>query len=251
MGTMEQVAREAARLETLPAAEVVAFALAEFGPRTVIATSFSKEDVALLALAADTGRPFRAVALDTGRLPEETHWVAEEVRSRLKIAVEWRLPSPADVEAVLAEDGSYGFRSSLEARRRCCHARKVLPLTRALADAPAWLTGLRRAQSVTRVDVPVLEWDAAFGLVKLNPLAAWSDEQVDAFTAEWRLPVHRLVAEGYPSIGCAPCTRAIQPGEHPRAGRWWWEDPDHKECGLHPLARRAAGDTHNGARTTR
>ena len=87
--------------------------------------------------------------------------------------------------------------------------------------------------------------------MKLNPLAAWSDEQVDAFTAEWRLPVHRLVAEGYPSIGCAPCTRAIQPGEHPRAGRWWWEDPDHKECGLHPLARRAAGDTHNGARTTR
>jgi len=233
-----RIALEATRLEALPTADVVAWALAELGPRAVIATSFSKEDIALLALAADTGRPFRAVALDTGRLPEETHWVADEVGRKLRVAIEWRFPSPADLEVLLAADGSYGFRGSLDARRRCCAARKVAPLKLALADAPGWLTGLRRAQSVTRVDVPVLEWDAAFGLVKLNPLAAWTDAEVDAFTAERRLPVHRLYAQGYPSIGCAPCTRAIEPGEHPRAGRWWWEDPDHKECGLHPLGRK-------------
>jgi phosphoadenosine phosphosulfate reductase len=236
--TLQRSRDEATRLAVLPAADLVAWALAEFGPRTVVATSFSKEDVALLALAGSTGLPFRAVALDTGRLPEETHWAAEEVRSTLGVAIEWVLPSPTDVESLLGADGTYGFRGSLEARRRCCHVRKVLPLRRALADAPAWLTGLRRAQSVTRVDVPVLEWDAAFGLVKLNPLAAWTDAEVDAFTLERRLPVHRLYGQGYPSIGCAPCTRAIAPGEHPRAGRWWWEDPDHKECGLHPLERR-------------
>jgi len=138
------------------------------------------------------------------------------------------------VEALEREKGFFSFRRSIEERKECCAIRKLEPLARALADKSAWITGLRREQSVTRAEVAIAEIDGAHGgIFKLNPLAAWSEAEVWRYAREHGLPVNALHARGYPSIGCAPCTRAIQPGEDVRAGRWWWESPEHKECGLH------------------
>ena len=218
---------------------VLRHALAQHHPRLAIACSFSREDVLLVALAAAIEPDVRVVSLDTGRLPEETYRCAEAVRHHVGVRIEWLAPRAEDLEALLREDGPLGFKQSLEARHRCCHARKVAPIARVLDDLAVWVTGQRRSQSVTRVDLQVVERDGA--LLKLNPLAAWSAERVEAETTRRNLPVHALYAKGYTSIGCVPCTRAIGAGEHERAGRWWWETPEHKECGLHlPLATAPA-----------
>jgi phosphoadenosine phosphosulfate reductase len=138
------------------------------------------------------------------------------------------------VEQLLREKGPFSFRESLANRHECCHIRKVEPLGRALAGLSGWITGLRREQSVTRADLHPIETDPVNnGLLKINPLLDWSEAQVWEYAEARNLPVNRLHRRGYPSIGCAPCTRPVQPGEHPRAGRWWWENPEHKECGLH------------------
>ena len=136
----------------------------------------------------------------------------------------------ADLEEKL---GPWGIRESLENRQLCCRVRKLEPLGRALAGKSAWITGLRAAQSPTRRDLQVLEYDKAHGLIKINPLVDWSDEELASYAARHQLPLHPLYEQGFTSIGCAPCTRAIKPGEDIRAGRWWWENPEHKECGLH------------------
>ena len=237
-----RVADEGTRLARLDAGEIVAWTLDAFGPEVVIASSFSKEDVALIDLASQSGRPFRLVALDTGRLHEETYWVAEQVRQRYDLMIEWHMPHGNDVEAMIRETGMYAFRRSLKDRKRCCEIRKVRPLRRALASAPAWMTGLRRSQGVTREDLPPLEWDRVFGgIAKANPLFAWSDEALEAYVAERQLPSNALYDQGYLSIGCAPCTRPVAEGQHPRSGRWWWEDPGNAECGLHPASHLKQG----------
>lgn len=236
-----KVAGETARLEGLRAPQIVAWALDEFGAEVAIASSFSKEDVALIDLASRSGRPFRIIALDTGRLHEETCWVAEQVQKRYKLTIEWHMPHGSDVEAMIRENGMYSFRRSLEDRKSCCELRKVRPLRRALAGAPAWMTGLRRSQGVTRGDLPPLEWDRVFGggkgeggMPKVNPLFNWSDHALEDYVREQHLPKNPLYAQGYQSIGCAPCTRPVAEGQHARSGRWWWEDPTNAECGLHP-----------------
>jgi phosphoadenosine phosphosulfate reductase len=181
----------------------------------------------------------RVFALDTGRLHPETYEVMEEVRRRYGVRIESYFPERESVEALVREKGLFSFRLSVAERKECCAIRKVEPLRRALQGRAAWVTGLRREQSVTRADVEVLEMDEAHGgIAKLNPLAAWSEAQVWEYARAHRVPTNVLHARGFPSIGCAPCTRAIAPGEDPRAGRWWWEAPEHKECGLH---LRAAG----------
>lgn len=199
-----------------------------------LACSFSVEDVAVIDLAHAAGVEIGIFALDTGRLNEETYQTAEAVRERYGVAIDWYFPQRETVECLERGKGLFSFFESLENRHECCRIRKVEPLGRALAGLSGWITGLRREQSVTRADIPAIEVDAAHGgILKINPLVAWTDAQVWDYAERQRLPINRLHRQGYPSIGCAPCTRAIQAGEHPRAGRWWWEDPENKECGLH------------------
>jgi phosphoadenosine phosphosulfate reductase len=156
------------------------------------------------------------------------------VRVRLNIRIDWYFPQHATVEKLEQEKGLYSFRESLEARKECCGLRKVEPLGRALTGLKAWITGLRREDGETRTELKFVEVDAAHGgILKINPLAHWTTVDIDAYVKEHGLPVNRLTEQGYPSIGCAPCTRAVEPGQPLRAGRWWWEDPGHKECGLH------------------
>jgi phosphoadenosine phosphosulfate reductase len=207
--------------------------VAASGPVT-LACSFSIDDVVLIDLLKDDLAKLTVFAIDTGRLNEETYEIAETVTQRYGIPIQWYFPERAAVEQLERDKGLFSFRASIDNRKECCFIRKVEPLQRALAGFSGWVTGLRRAQSVTREELLPLEIDPNHGgLLKINPLLFWSDGQVMNYAIKHRVPVNRLHREGYPSIGCAPCTRAVQPGEHPRAGRWWWEDPAHKECGLH------------------
>lgn len=218
------------------AAAALTWADARFGDTLAVASSFGPEDIALLHLVKTYAPRARIFTLDTGRLHEETYAIIEQLRIDWSLKIEVYYPDTAAVEALVATQGLLGFRRSVDARRACCEVRKVAPLKRALSGASCWVTGLRREQSPTRHGVSLLELDLGQGsLYKLNPLANWSRADLDAYTRAHDLPVHPLEALGFPSIGCAPCTRAVAPGEHERAGRWWWELPDGKECGLHPV----------------
>lgn len=199
----------------------------------VFTTSFGLEDQALTHMIAEAGLDIALATLDTGRLFPETYdvWAATEARYGLRIRA--FAPHAEAVESLLAGDGVDGFRRSIEARKACCGVRKVEPLGRALAGASAWVTGLRADQSADRSALAFVESDAARGLVKVNPLLDWSRDRVADFVARHDVPVSALHARGFLSIGCAPCTRAVAPGEPERAGRWWWEAQAQKECGLH------------------
>lgn len=213
---------------------ILAWAIDAYHPGIALAASFSKEDIVLAAILSELRSDARVFALDTGRLNEETYEAAEAVRRKLGLRIEWHFPSREGVESLERGKGLYSFRDSLENRHECCRIRKVEPLTRALTGLSAWVTGQRREHGITRFNLPVVEVDQEHGgVLKLNPLAGWSAEQVDRFLSENGLPYNRLHDDGYPSVGCAPCTRAVREGEDPRAGRWWWELPEHKECGLH------------------
>lgn len=199
-----------------------------------LACSFSVEDMVIIDMASKAGLSIGIFALDTGRLNEETYEVADALAERYRLRVEWFFPRQEAVEELLRSKGPYSFRESLENRHECCHIRKVEPLGRALKGLAGWITGLRREQSVTRTGLAPIEIDTANnGILKINPLLEWTTEQVWEYATQHRVPTNRLHAQGYPSIGCAPCTRPVTPGEHPRAGRWWWENPEQKECGLH------------------
>lgn len=202
-------------------------------PDAVLASSMGVEDMLLLhALASTTLHP-AVLMLDTGRLHPETLQMVEVIRDRYGIAVELWHPDAGAVQAHVAEHGAFAFYESLELRKACCHIRKVEPLRRALAGRSAWITGQRREQSATRVQLPDSEFDETFGLHKFNPLAQWTGDQVWDAVRTLGIPYNPLHDQGYPSIGCEPCTRAVRPGEDPRAGRWWWEQRDSLECGLH------------------
>src|SRR6185369_4120267 len=205
-----------------------------------LACSFSLEDVVIIDIAHQAGLKLGVFAIDTGRLNEETYEVAEAVTERYKIGIDWYFPKHEAIEQLKREKGLFSFRESLENRHECCFIRKVEPLSRALADLKGWVTGLRREQSVTRTDLATIERDEKNnGILKINPLLEWSEEQVVAYNEKHHLPTSRLYQQGYRSIGCAPCTRAVKPGEDARAGRGWWEDATQKECGLHPHAEQA------------
>ncbi|WP_082541015.1 phosphoadenylyl-sulfate reductase [Pseudolabrys sp. Root1462] len=213
-------------------------------------TSFGLEDQAIAHAILSQHLDVDLVTLDTGRLFQETHdvWAATEQRYGVRIRAV--APEASAVAALLAEQGANGFRNSVAARQACCHVRKVLPLKAALNGAQGWVTGLRADQSAHRAAVEFASIDSERGLIKINPLYDWTRDHAVAFTREHAVPVNELHGRGFLSIGCAPCTRAIQPGEPERAGRWWWEDEGKTECGLHanPLhlaARAKLTETHN------
>jgi phosphoadenosine phosphosulfate reductase len=223
----------AAEQSALSPLDTLRWALDRFHPRIAFASSFGAEDVVVIDLLARVRPDARIFTLDTGRLPEETYDVMERIRRRYGVAIETQCPDRVALETLERGKGYFSFRESIDARKECCRVRKVEPLRRALHGLEAWITGLRRAQSVTRTGVEKIEPDAQFGLVKVNPLADWSEQEVWDYVRAHDVPYNALHDRGYPSIGCAPCTRAIQPGEDARAGRWWWEQPAEKECGLH------------------
>jgi phosphoadenosine phosphosulfate reductase len=232
----EALLDEARALKDAPVEETLSWMERRFGARVALASSFGVEDMVLIDLARRHAPSLRVFTLDTGRLPPETYDLIEVVRNRYGVAVESFFPERERVEALESTQGYFSFRKSLEARKECCAIRKVEPLRRALAGREAWVTGLRREQSVTRTAVELAEVDASHGgLLKLNPLAAWTQREVWAYIQANGVPYNALHDRGYPSIGCAPCTRAVKPYEDARAGRWWWESREHSECGLHPV----------------
>ena len=237
----DQLREDADRVEAMNAGDAVRWALERHHPRIAFASSFGAEDVVVTDLLLRQRPDARIFTLDTGRLPEETHDVAARQRARYGATIETFFPERGAVEALLRDKGPLSFRDSVENRKECCEIRKVEPLRRALAGLDLWITGLRREQAVTRATVRKLEWDDAFNLLKLNPIADWSEDQVWEYIRAHDLPYNALHDRGFRSIGCAPCTRAVAPGDDVRSGRWWWEIPEHKECGLH--ARRAGGGT--------
>jgi len=221
-------------LEGQTAQEVLKWAFETFGDRVAIASSFGVEDVALIDIAVKVNPKARVFTLDTGRLNEETYEVMEAIREKYGIQIESYFPDSKSVEQLERSKGLYSFRKSIENRKECCGIRKVVPLGRALEDLDAWVTGLRRQQAVTRGNVAKIELDANHNnIAKLNPIADWTEEQTWDYVRKNEVPYNKLHDKGYPSIGCSPCTRAIKSGEDVRAGRWWWETPEQKECGLH------------------
>ncbi|MDC9725532.1 MAG: phosphoadenylyl-sulfate reductase [Gammaproteobacteria bacterium] len=203
---------------------------------TTLASSYGAEDMVLMDLICKFAPEIDIFTLDTGRLPKETYDVMQEAKAHYKRDVKVYFPDAAEVEAFVTEQGPNAFYNSVELRKQCCGIRKVKPLKRALEGKKAWLTGMRRSQAVTRSELPVSEWDETFGLQKFSPLTDWSNGDVWAYIKAFDVPYNKLHDQGVASIGCAPCTRAITAGEDIRAGRWWWENPESKECGLHVKA---------------
>ncbi len=199
----------------------------------VFASSFGAEDMVLTDLIATDFPAIEVFTLDTGRLPEETQQLIAAVQDRYRIKVRAYFPDTTAVEQYTHAHGTNAFYDSVALRKECCFVRKVEPLRRALTGKAAWITGMRREQSQTRKDLQESAFDVAHGLQKFSPMLDWSNEEVWEYIRARNVPYNALHDRGYPSIGCAPCTRAVQPGEDIRAGRWWWEQPEHKECGLH------------------
>ncbi|MDB5952127.1 MAG: phosphoadenosine phosphosulfate reductase [Massilia sp.] len=204
----------------------------DFSP-AVFASSLAAEDMVLTDLILKAGLPIGIFSLDTGRLHPETLAVVDAVKARYDYSIALYQPNAQAVDEYVAQNGLNAFYDSIEMRRSCCGIRKVEPLGRALAGNRAWVTGQRRAQSTTRAELAIEEIDTAHGMTKFNPLADWSEDDVWNYIRANDVPYNALHDQGFPSIGCSPCTRAVQPGEDVRAGRWWWENPDSKECGLH------------------
>jgi phosphoadenosine phosphosulfate reductase len=201
--------------------------------RIALASSLGAEDQVLTHMALALHPTARVFILDTGRFHGETYDLIAATMKQYGMHYEILFPETADVEELESVHGPNSFYESIEQRKYCCHVRKVKPLQRVLSTLDVWITGLRRGQAVTRNTIEKIEWDDSNGIIKLNPIADWSEEQVWNYIHENHISYNKLHDQGYPSIGCAPCTRAVSQGENLRAGRWWWETPDQKECGLH------------------
>lgn len=214
--------------------DIIMWALEYFSrDKIALASSLGAEDQVLTDMLLKIEPKARIFTIDTGRLPKETYECAQETMKKYGFRYQVYNPDAATVKKMVEEKGKDLFYESVENRKLCCYVRKVEPLGRALKGLKAWICGLRREQSVTRAELNVIEWDTANGLYKINPLADWTGKQVWDYLRAHNVPYNKLHDRGYPSIGCAPCTRAVKPGEDVRAGRWWWESPDKKECGLH------------------
>jgi phosphoadenosine phosphosulfate reductase len=205
---------------------------ASHSPST-FACSFGAEDMVLLDVIATHVPKIEVFTLDTGRLPEETHALLDTVRDKYPVSIRTYFPESPSVQAWVEQNGPNAFYRSVAQRLQCCHIRKVEPLARALAEKKSWVTGLRREQSAARQNLEIEAWDETHGLIKLNPLLEWTGEEVWSYINTHGVPYNALHDRGYPSIGCAPCTRAVAAGEDGRSGRWWWEQESQKECGLH------------------
>lgn len=232
---LSSAVRSVVERKTAAALQLLSAAVAEFGSdgELTFANSFGAEDMVLTDLILRHQLPVEIFSLDTGRLPAETYELMGKVEQHYDTRLKVFFPQAAAVENYVRSHGINAFYDSVELRKACCQVRKIEPLQRALAGKQAWITGLRASQSVTRSALPEREFDEGNGLVKLNPLADWSEAEVWAYIRIHDVPYNALHDRFYPSIGCAPCTRAVTPGEDVRAGRWWWENPETKECGLH------------------
>ena len=220
--------------------EILAYFLPQYGNRIALASSLGLEDQVLTAIISKVAKKVlphpeevRVFTIDTGRLFPECYQLIDKTNDKYDIKIEVYSPNHEGVEQYVRENGVNAFYQSVELRKACCRCRKIEPLLRALSTLDVWICGLRASQSVTRSNIDVVEWDANNGLIKVNPLARWSEDDVWKYIRENRVPYNKLHDQGYPSIGCQPCTRAVSEGEDIRAGRWWWENPEHKECGLH------------------
>lgn len=198
-----------------------------------LSSSLGAEDQVLTDMIFKINKNSRVFTLDTGRLHSETYKVMDETNLKYGVKLEVFFPKFDDVEKLYITQGVNGHFESIDNRKNCCNIRKIEPLKRALKNVDIWITGLRASQSITRTNLPVIEWDENFKVIKLNSLINWNEDDVWEYIRANKVPYNKLHDQGYPSIGCEPCTRAIKAGEDIRAGRWWWEDPEHKECGLH------------------
>jgi thioredoxin-dependent adenylylsulfate APS reductase len=214
------------------AEDILRWALDLYHPRIAIACSF--QHTVLIDMAVKINPEVRVFSIDTGRLPEESYECARDIERHFGIKLEWFVPQTESVEKMLHEEGPLSFKESMDSRRRCCGIRKVEPLKRALSPLDAWITGVRREQSSSRTDTRKIEIDQTHGgMLKINPLADWSYDDVRNYVKDNKLPYNTLFEKGYRSIGCSCCTRPVKSNEDSRAGRWWWEESEHKECGLH------------------
>lgn len=230
----EDVENWKADFRDLEAKEVLKKAIELIGIENMaLASSFSIEDQVVTHMLLELNRQARIFTLDTGRLHQETYDVMDKTAKALKFKYEICFPEAVDVAELVGAKGPNSFYESIENRKECCAIRKVAPLRKKLSGLHAWITGLRKDQSVTRSDLGKIEYDETFSLVKFNPLADWSEGDTWDYIKKNHIPYNALHDRGYPSIGCAPCTRAIEEGEDIRAGRWWWENPESRECGLH------------------
>lgn len=219
------------RLETILCERL--YDIADRFPQAVFASSLAVEDMVITDVIGRLNLPLRIITLDTGKLNPETAALIGEANMRYPFEIEVFRPNEEAAAAFEREFGVAAMYESVELRRQCCHIRKIEPLNRALGSAPAWLTGQRRSQSDTRSSLDFEEWDGARGIAKFNPIFDWEETDVWAYAHEYDVPLNALYRQGYPSIGCDPCTRPVKIGENIRAGRWWWESKDSKECGLH------------------
>lgn len=229
----EEVKKIIEDVKALSTQELIGYILRRFGDKAALASSFSTEDQVVTDMMWRVSTDVKIFTLDTGRLPEQTYEVIERTGKKYGIKISIMFPDSGQVEQMVKEKGPNLFYDSIENRKLCCRIRKIEPLKRALSNLDAWLCGLRAEQSVTRAQLKTVECDDTFNLIKVCPLADWTTQQVWEYIKENDVPYNRLHDEGYPSIGCTPCTRAVKDGEDIRAGRWWWEEPEHKECGLH------------------
>lgn len=214
------------------AEDLVRWGLDNFHPRIALACSF--QTTVLVDMVMKVRKDARIIAVDTGRLPEETYECARDIERRYATRIEWYHPQAAPLEDLTRTKGQFSFRESVENRRECCFIRKIEPLNRALTTVDAWFSGIRREQSAHRSGSGKIERDSGHGgIVKINPIADWTWDQVLEYVKKHKLPYNRLLDKGYASIGCACCTRPVEEGAPARTGRWWWEDEEHKECGIH------------------
>ena len=239
MNPHERIKGLLARAKGLRAEDIIQLAFQEFGPRVNFASSLGEEDQVLTDMIARVAPKIEIFTLDTGRLHQETYDLLNLTQAKYpKLNYKIYFPDTQAVEEMVKSKGVNLFYESVDNRKLCCGVRKVEPLRRALIHVDAWITGLRREQSVTRSSVDIFEWDAANQKIKINPLTDWMLKEIREYIKKNSVDVNPLHAQGFISIGCAPCTRAVKPGEDIRAGRWWWEQPDQKECGLHDNPKR-------------
>ena len=220
--------------EKMSAPEILEWAINKYSLRVGLASSFGMEDMVLIDMLSKLEGRVQVFTLDTGRLHEETYEIIDRARSKYGITVESYFPDKTDIERLQKDKGFFSFRESIDNRKECCSIRKVEPLSRALSNFDAWVTGLRREQILTRTNVKKVTEDVDHqSIIKINPLADWTLDMVEKYIKTNEVPINALHKKNYPSIGCSPCTRSVGKGEDPRSGRWWWENPEHKECGIH------------------
>ena len=230
---LEKIEKLKSKTRGLNAPEIIKLGFEEFGGRVNFASSLGEEDQVITDMISKVAPQIEIFTLDTGRLFPETYELIAKTQKRYPMPFKIYYPDTKAVEEMVRTKGINLFYESVDNRKLCCGIRKVEPLQRALKNVDAWLTGLRRQQSVTRTGLEIFEWDEANQKIKINPLADWTLEDVHKYIKENKVDVNPLHAKGFISIGCSSCTRAVKPGEDIRAGRWWWENPENKECGLH------------------